>query len=112
MAKSCGSNVQRFIACCNLAVSKICFPSPTSSYELYYRHTVVDSYNALEERESLRLLRYALEEPSKMWLNSSRYTASIMYSITYGKDLDKDGSEDLFAIIGREVDESNVCRGH
>lgn len=60
---------------------------------------MVDSYDASEEQESLQLLRYTLEEPSKMWINSSRYVASVLYSLTYGKDLGKDGSDDLSAIL-------------
>ena len=34
-----------------------------------------------------------------MWFNSTRYAASIIYSITYGKDFDKDGWDDFFSLI-------------
>ncbi len=60
---------------------------------------MVGSYETLQEKESLRLLRYTLEQPSEMWLNTRRYAAAIVYTLAFGKDIDKDGSDDLFAVL-------------
>lgn len=71
--------------------------APTGSY--FFVFTVVDSYEAAQERESLRLLRYTLDKPEESYLNAKRYSASIVYTLTYGKDLDDDGGDDLSAIL-------------
>ncbi len=63
---------------------------------LHDNYLVVGSYETLQERESLRLLHYALEQPSKMWLNTKRYAVSIGFTLTFGKDL---GGDDLFAVL-------------
>ncbi|KLO19076.1 cytochrome P450 [Schizopora paradoxa] len=56
-------------------------------------------YQAAQERESIRLLQNVLVMPSETQLHAKLYAASLVYTLAYGKDLNKEGLKELFAIL-------------
>ncbi|KLO17437.1 cytochrome P450 [Schizopora paradoxa] len=69
-----------------------------AAFHNMFQPRAVGAYQPLQERASLRLLRSILEKPREMWMNTKEYAASIVYMLSYGKDL-KDGGEDLKTIL-------------
>ncbi|KLO13195.1 cytochrome P450 [Schizopora paradoxa] len=67
-------------------------------------HTILQpralsTYEAAQERESLRLLNNILDKPSETHLHSKLYAASLVYTLAYGKDLNEEGLKELLAIL-------------
>lgn len=50
--------------------------------------------------ESFKFLRSVLASPSDMHRHASRFTASLMFTLVYGKQITEDNESDLDAVLG------------
>jgi len=74
----------------------------TSQTSLFTFASVVGSYEVLHERESSKLLFDMLHKPNEYKLNLKRFTASLVFTLTYGKKLNDD--QNLHAVLKILVD--------
>lgn len=60
---------------------------------------VLSTYEAVQDRESLRFLNNMLDNPPAMQLHSKLYAASIVFALGYGKDLNAEGLKELHELL-------------